>query len=74
MSRRGSLDMIVKNMDPERATKILAKTLFKELMKNGFSNKDIVNFSKEMLECMALEMKKNTSTEASNSKDRLLIG
>lgn len=66
--------MILKNMDTSRATKILAKTLYKELVTNGFSNKDIINFSKEMLDFMAAEMKKNATTEASNKKDRLLIG
>jgi nickel-dependent lactate racemase len=74
MNRRGNLDIILKNMDSTRATKILAKTLYKELVNNGFSNKDIINFSKEMLDFMAAEMKKKATTEASNKKDRLLIG
>ena len=74
MSRRGNLDMIMKNMDSSRATKILAKTLYKELVNNGFSNKDIINFSKEMLDFMAAEMRKGYTTEASDKKDRLLIG
>jgi hypothetical protein len=74
MSRRGNLDIILKNMDSSRATKILAKTLYKELVGNGFSNKDIINFSKEMLDFMAAEMKKKATTEAANKKDRLLIG
>ena len=73
-SRRINLDTILKNMDTSRATKILAKTLYKELVNNGFSNKDIINFSKEMIEFMAAEMKKKATSEASNKKDRLLIG
>jgi len=74
MSRRSNLDIILKNMDTSRATKILAKTFYKELMNNGFSNKDIIDFSKEMLDFMAAEMKKTSTSEASDKKDRLLIG
>jgi hypothetical protein len=58
MSRRSNLDIILKNMDTEKATKILAKSLYKELVNNGFTNRDIINFSKEMLEHMASEMRK----------------
>ena len=61
-------------MNTDRATKILAKTLYKELVNNGFSNKDIINFSKEMLDHMAAEMRKQATSEASDKKDRLLIG
>jgi hypothetical protein len=74
MSRKGNLDIILKNMDTERATKILAKSLYKELVGNGFTNRDIINFSKEILDHMSLEMRKNAETEASSKKDRLLIG
>ena len=74
MSRKGNLDIILKNMDTDRATKILAKSLYRELVGNGFSNKDIINFSKEMLDHMASEMRKQAESEASSRKDRLLIG
>jgi hypothetical protein len=74
MSRKGNLDIILKNMDTERATKILAKSLYKELVGNGFSHKDIINFSKEILDHMACEMRKQADSEASAKKDRLLIG
>ncbi|MGI6395682.1 MAG: hypothetical protein ACOX3E_00380 [Desulfomonilia bacterium] len=74
MSRRSNLDIILKNMDTEKATKILAKSLYKELMNNGFTNRDIINFSKEMLEHMASEMRKQVGVDASRKKDRLLIG
>ena len=57
MSRRSNLDIILKNMDTEKATKILAKSLYKELMNKGFTNRDIINYSKEMLEHMASEMR-----------------
>jgi hypothetical protein len=74
MSRSGNLDMILKNMDTEKATKILAKSLYRELIKNGFSNKDVVDFSKEILNHMAQEMRKEATSEDASKKDRLLIG
>ena len=74
MTKRSNLDIILKNMDTERATKILAKSLYRELVNNGFTNKDIINFSKEMLDHMSSEMRKQAASEASNKKDRLLIG
>lgn len=74
MSRKGNLDIILKNMDTERATKVLAKSLYKELVTNGFTNKDIINFSREILDHMSSEMRKQADSEASGRKDRLLIG
>jgi len=74
MSRRSNLDIILKNMDTEKATKILAKSLYRELVNNGFTNRDIINFSKEMLDYMASEMRKQAGAAASSKKDRLLIG
>jgi hypothetical protein len=75
MNRRGNLDMVMKNMEPERATKILAKSLYKELSKNGFAESDIISFSREIIECMANDMKKETAvTKLTGQKDRLLIG
>jgi hypothetical protein len=74
MSRKGNLDIILKNMDTERATKILAKSLYRELVGNGFTNKDIINFSKEILDHMSAEIKKQAESEASGKRDRLLIG
>lgn len=74
MSRRGSLDMVMRNMDPERATRILARSLYKELRKNGFTDKDVINFSREIIEYMSQEMRKQTATKAAHENDRLLIG
>ncbi len=74
MSRKGNLDIILKNMDAEKATKVLAKSFYKELVNNGFSNKDVINFSREILDHMASEMRKQAESEASGKKDRLLIG
>ena len=74
MSRKGNLDIILKNMDTTRATKILAKSLYKELLRNGFTNKDVINFSKEILDHMALEMRRDATLEEADRKDRLLIG
>lgn len=74
MSRKGNLDIILKNMDTTRATKILAKSLYKELIRNGFTNKDVINFSKDMLDHMAQEMRRDATLEDAGRKDRLLIG
>ena len=74
MSRKGNLDIILKNMDTTRATKILAKSLYKELLRNGFTNKDVINFSKEILDHMALEMRRDATLEEADRKDRLIIG
>lgn len=74
MSRKGNLDIILKNMDTTRATKILAKSLYKELIRNGFTNKDVINFSKEILDHMAQEMRREATLEDAGRRDRLLIG
>ena len=42
--------MISKNMTKEKAIKLLAKTMYKDLLKNDFSNTDIINFSRELIE------------------------
>lgn len=57
MSKKGSFDMIVNNMDPEKATRVLVKSLYRELKNNGFSEKDIVNFSTALVEHMVTEAK-----------------
>ncbi|MCE5274695.1 MAG: hypothetical protein LLG43_06135 [Deltaproteobacteria bacterium] len=46
----------LKNMDTEKARKILAKSLYRKLVRNGFTNQDIVNLSKEILDHVAHEM------------------
>ena len=74
MNRKGNLDIILKNMDTTRATKILAKSLYKELIRNGFTNRDVINFSKEILDHMAQEMRREATLEDAGHKDRLLIG
>ena len=74
MSTKGNLDIILKNMDTPRATKILAKSLYKELIRNGFTNRDVINFSKEILDHMAQEMRRDATLEDSGKRDRLLIG
>lgn len=75
MNRKGNLDMVMKNMEPERATKILAKSLYKELRKNGFMERDIINFSRDIIECMAGDIKRDAVAERnSKQSQRLLIG
>lgn len=44
------INMISKNMTKEKAIKLLAKTMYKDLLKNDFSNTDIINFSRELIE------------------------
>jgi hypothetical protein len=61
-------------MDTGKATKILAKSLYRELIRNGFTNKDVVNFSKEIFDHMAQEMRKDATSKYSTKKGRLLIG
>ncbi len=74
MNRKGNLDIILKNMDTSRATRILAKSLYKELVRNGFTPKDIIDFSREIIEFMAQEMRRDATLEEAGRKDRLLIG
>ena len=74
MSRNGNIDMILKNMDTDKAIKILAKSLYRKLIRNGFTNKDVVNFSKEILDHIAKEMRNKATPKDFNKKDRLLIG
>jgi hypothetical protein len=42
--------IILKNMDATRATKVLAKSLYKEFIRNGFTNKDVINFCNELIQ------------------------
>jgi hypothetical protein len=58
MNGTGNIDMVMKNMAPERATKILAKSFYRELRKNGFEKSGIISFSKEIIECMANDLRK----------------
>ncbi|HOJ14042.1 MAG TPA: hypothetical protein PLS81_05220 [Deltaproteobacteria bacterium] len=74
MNRKGNLDIILKNMDTSRATKVLAKSLYKELVRNGFTHKDIIDFSREMIDYVAHEMRREATMEEAGRKDRLLIG
>ncbi|MCD6570553.1 MAG: hypothetical protein J7L53_07610 [Deltaproteobacteria bacterium] len=74
MSRKGMLNMIMKNMDSQKATKILAKTLYKELKKNGFSNKAIIDFSGELIEYLAQDVRNEQASKKTLEQDRSLIG
>jgi len=75
MNKRGNLDIVMKNMEPERATKILAKSLYKELRKNGFAEGDIISFTKEIIECMANDMSKEIAvTKLVGQKHLLSVG
>jgi hypothetical protein len=45
-------------MEDTRATKILAKSLYKKLIHNGFLEEDIINVLKELLDHMEQGMRK----------------
>jgi hypothetical protein len=72
--RKGNYDILLKNMDTDKAVRILAKSLYRELTRNGFTNKDVVNFAKEIFDHMAQEMHKESISKESTKKGRLLIG
>ncbi len=74
MGRKGTLNMIMNNMKPKKATKVLAKTMYKELKNNGFNNKDIVEFSKELLDYLAQDIKKRQTERDKQKEANLLIG
>ena len=42
--------MIGRNLEPKKAAKILAKTFFKEMRNMNFTDEDIINFSREIIE------------------------
>ncbi len=72
MNKKRSFDMIVNNMDASRATKILAKSLYRELRENGYSTTDIVNFSKEVIDCIAADV--DLPLQVEDKKERQLMG
>jgi len=74
MGRKGTLNMIMNNMKPQKATKVLAKTMYKELRNNGFSNKDVVEFSRELIEHLAQDIKRDKTSKSISSKANLLVG
>ena len=74
MNKKTGLDMVMKNMDPDRATKILARSFYKEMKKNGFANRDIINFSREIVECMAMDIFKTSECAEESKKVSRLIG
>ena len=48
--------MIGRNLEPKRASKILAKTMYKELKRMGFKEEDIVDFSREIIENLSSDI------------------
>lgn len=65
------LKLITNNVSNEKAIKLLAKSMYKELVKNNFSNVDIINFAKEIVENMDL-VKTNSSTEICKQTTRVI--
>jgi hypothetical protein len=70
--RNGTLNMVMNNMDPGKATKILAKTLYKELKNSGFSHKHIVEFSRELLEHLSQDVKTEQTSKIALQQERIL--
>lgn len=42
--------MLSKNMSNDKAIKLLAKTMYRDLLLNGFTKKDVINFCKEVID------------------------
>jgi hypothetical protein len=60
--------MIGRNLDPNVASKVLSKTMFKELRKMKFSDVDIINFSKMMIDHLAEDIKNKSNEEISHKQ------
>lgn len=63
--------MSLKNMYKDRAIKILARTLYCKLIRNGFTNRDVVNFAKEILAHMTHEVCKKTLRQIPEKRSSL---
>lgn len=63
------IEIISKNLPTEKSIKLLAKSMYKELIKNGFSTIDIINFSKEVIDNIKL-----SHEEYSEQKSKALLG
>jgi len=44
------LKLVTNNTSGHKAIKLLAKSMYKELVKNNFTSVDIINFAKEIIE------------------------
>jgi hypothetical protein len=51
--------MIGRNLEPKKAAKVLAKTMYKELKKMNFTEADIIDFSREIINHMAIDIQNN---------------
>ncbi len=47
---------------PQRALKILAKSVFRELKSSGYSRSEIVSFTTELLDLVTSEMRQTAPT------------
>ncbi len=61
------LKLVTNNVSNDKAIKILARSMYRELVNNGFSNLDIINFSREIIDNLrissesTLELKQKVS-------------
>ena len=51
----------------QRALRILAKSVFRELKQSGYKRGEMIAFTTELLDLVASEMKSDASTAASHS-------
>jgi len=54
----------IRNADEDRAVRILAKSVFRELKTNGHSRSDIVAFATEMLSLVSSDIREASETPA----------
>ena len=55
--------MIGRNLEPKRASKILAKTMYKQLIRMGFKEEDVIDFSREIIENLSTDYKIKNSVD-----------
>lgn len=66
MGLNGSTVMKIQgNGNGSRSTRLLARTFYKELLQNGFSREQVVEFSSELIGCVSesISAEKNLSSE-----------
>jgi hypothetical protein len=63
MARIIEPEVIADARQRDRAIKILAKSIFKEMRQNGYSTKELVSLSTELLELVTSEIRPNDRSE-----------
>ena len=65
------IEMISKNMRADKAINLLARSMYKELINNGYSRIDVINFSRELINNINLEDRIITSSNEEYSLEKL---